>query len=157
MYILKSVIKRIFIILAVILIIFTFPQKVKANPLESVNVFYYETLDGKEVLNVYKIQLYGRFTQKQKAFIVYSNLLENYVKGKIPFTPEGLKLNDVEFEENIMILNVSGDVRQYEIGSQEERLLMWQLIVNAWQFSKIDRLSITTDDAVIFECIAKQP
>lgn len=136
----------ILIAIGVILLLCVFPEKIRAsNDFESVDLYYYAFKENGEVyFDAESFCFYGSFTEEQKAFIIFENLLNHTVKGKISFVPEGTKLLDLKISGDILVLNVSEEFRQYG-GTAYENALLKQLALNAMNFKGVKRLTLMID------------
>ncbi|MDR2903181.1 MAG: GerMN domain-containing protein [Clostridiales bacterium] len=142
----QSVKKGIFLAVCIAVIVCIFPAKVRAAVgFESVDLYYYAFDDtGQAYFDAEKFCFYGNFTDTQKASILYENLFDHTDPDKISFVPEGTMLLGLEIEGDVLILNVSGDIKKYG-GTAYETALLKQIGLNALNFPGVKRLTLMID------------
>lgn len=134
---------KIFVALAVVLFLCIFSEKVYAEDNnDSLYMYYYSFKDdGKEYFDSESFCFFGSFTEEQKAFIIFDNLFNNTEKDKINFVPEGTKILDIIIKDDILVLNVTNEIRNYG-GTSYETAMIKQLAINALNFKGVKRLTL---------------
>ncbi len=146
--------KRKFIAVSIMfLFICIFAQKVYAgtqNNFDVISLFYYNSDNNDNVwFDSEQYTFCGSFSDEQKSFILYDNLINNLEPDKITFVPNGVKLLDVKISGDMLTLDFSVEITNYG-GAAYEKAMIRQFAMNALNFDGIKNLTILVDSKIGF-------
>jgi len=99
------------------------------------------TLCAEQEKFVYReIELYGRFAEYERAFIIYANLFD----GSVVYIPPNVRLLDAIIRDAVLILNVSVEIMDGG-GTVAEHALIDTILRNAWQIDGIEMVTLWID------------
>ncbi len=125
-------------ILAVIvtLIIFLFPQKVRAA--QEVNLYYYTVDRSEDIIKAEKIDFDRDMPGSEQAYAVFTKLFTYPYNAYIP---DNTKLISVVLNDRVLILNVSEDILKYG-GSYNETRIKELILKNAFVLDEVDKVTL---------------
>ena len=121
------------------LFIFIFPEPVTADTVTRLYHFSY-TDYGREYLDYTEFKFYSRFLPEEQAFIMFYTLFGNY--SDYYFVPSDVRIIDVHELRGNLYLNVSGDIKNYNMSSSYELRLAAQIIKTALSIEGIDTVTL---------------
>lgn len=120
----------------ILLLIFIFPQKARAGEREFIARF--RTDDGMSMLTYEELDFIGVFSEKERAWVVFHNLL---CSGKSEFVPQGVRLLSVNIVGGELIVNVSDQIRNYG-GIYNEKHLRAQIVLTGLELRSADTVTL---------------
>jgi len=127
------------LIAIIILTLFAFPQSVKASDREIIALF--ETHDGINLLVYEDLYFVGEFSQRERAWVVFYNLL---CMDKSAFVPSGVQLLGVFLVQQELVINVSSHIKNYG-GIYNEKHLRAQIVLTGLELSGIEAVTLLID------------
>ena len=124
---------KILFALMLLSLLFIFPQRIGAQELDRLQIFFYEIdAAGEEVLNYYYITIPARLSVEHRALVIFSEIFDNYNPNKMVFVPPDVRILDVLFlaGSSHLILNLSSDILNFG-GTHFEYKLIHKLLTNA--------------------------
>ena len=125
------------VILIMLLYIFIFPDKAKA---EQITVYYLEDDDVYASMLSQNFEIKNTQNIAKKAFITLDKLFNNV--QNINYVPKNTKVLNVEKIGKKLYVNINSKILSYGGGSTYEVGLVRQLLYNIFQFDGIDTVSI---------------
>ena len=135
---------KIFFALILLLLLFIFPQRVGAQELDRLQIFFYEiNEEGQETLIYYHITIPARLSVEQRALIIFSEIFDNHNPDKMLFAPPDVRILDVLFlpGSSHLFLNLSPDILNFG-GTHFEYKLIHKLLTNAAGIDSVSYLTI---------------
>ncbi len=125
------------VILIILLYIFIFPDKAKA---EQITVYYLEDDNVYASMLSQTFEIKNTYNTAEKTFITLDKLF-NSVQN-INYVPKDTKILNVEKIGKKVYVNISGEILSYGGGSTYEVGLVRQLLYNIFQFDETEIVSI---------------
>ena len=138
---------KIFFALMLLLLLFIFPQRVGAQELDKLQIFFYEIDEaGEETLVYYHITIPLGLSVEHRALIIFSEIFDNHNPDKMLFAPPNVRILDVLFlaGSSHLILNLSSDILNFG-GTHFEYKLIHKLLTNAAGIGKATYFTILID------------
>jgi hypothetical protein len=120
-----------------ILLIFVFPQRALAIDGREV-IVRFETQDGVSRLVYDELYFTGKFSDRERAWAVFYNLL---CMGGCGFVPEGVRLLGVTLALDELIINVSAEINNYG-GTCNEKHLLAQIVLTGLKQRGVDAVTL---------------
>ncbi len=132
---------RLKLAVVVIILIFIFPQKVKAA--EAGLVIKFKTENGIIKTEYEEIKILGNFTPNERAYLIFCNLFlpEN------EFVPEGTRLLSTMIICDTLYVNVSSEIKNYG-GIYYEKHLMAQIVRTGLEINGVDKVTLLIDGEI---------
>ncbi len=152
------------IILALIIIIFLFPQSVRAENAEKLKnyyeYFYIVVIDESvEEWRSQGISFFGKFEVEEYAYILFDNL---FSEKQASFVPDGVAVLGAEFVDGHLVLNVSEEINNHGGAYYEERLVSY-ILKTAFAINEVESFSLMIDgelgvlsEGLILEEVSKE-
>ncbi len=129
-------------ILLIIIIIFLFPQKVKAEKGYVSYINFDE--NGNEIWATNELDLENNLSKEEISTKIFENLLND--KNEM-FIPEGTKLLTLVINDGHLVLNVSDEIKNYG-GCYYELCLKKQIIKTALSIPNINKVTLLIENSV---------
>ena len=123
----------------VLLLIFIFPIRARACGQESIARF--ETQGNISRLTYEDLFFTGEFTTRERAWVIFYNLL---CMGRSEFVPQGVELLGVTLVQGELVVNVSSHIKNYG-GTYNEEHLHAQLVLSGLGICGVDAVTLLID------------
>ena len=120
----------------IILLLFVFPQQARAGEREFIACF--QTQDGLNLLTYQDLYFEGEFSIRERAWVLFYNLL---CMGRSEFVPSGVELLGVTLVKGELVINVSSHIKNYG-GVYNEKHLLAQLVLTGLELRGVDAVTL---------------
>ncbi len=131
------------IIILLILYIFLFPAKVKADQVLS---YYLYSSDGSEKLYPQKLVFEEGFSDSEKLWFLFEELLD-YKGNMLKYIPDGTEIRWIKTENGNAKISLSSDIKHYG-GCYYENALIYQLMKTVFELPSINSFTLYIDDKI---------
>lgn len=105
---------------------------------------------GESYWVVEKINFEFDMSKEEKAGRIFEVLFHGKSEPNFYNLPIGTKVHSTKFEDDLLIINVSGDILLYNYGSYYEVLIKDKIVKNALNISGVNRVTLLIDGEVAY-------
>jgi len=123
----------------IILLLFIFPQRARAGEREFIVRF--ETQNGVSLLTYEDLSFVGEFSQRERAWVIFYNLL---CMDRSEFVPKDVELLGVTLVGDELVINVSPHIKNYG-GIYNEKHLLTQIVLTGLELCGVEAVTLLID------------
>jgi len=129
--------RKLTLLAFIILLLFAFPQRARADCGREY-IVRFETRNGISRLIHEELYFMGDFSDRERAWIIFYNLL---CMERSEFVPPGVRLLGVWIEHGELIVNVSDEIKNYG-GTYNEMRLRTQIVLTGLEMRGVNAVTL---------------